>query len=60
MAAQRRLEWRAAVEALLLVAEHGGPVIFARIGIMQALHHGKPAPVPAPRRKRTKAYRIVK
>jgi hypothetical protein len=25
----------------LLVAEHGGPVMFARIGIMQALHHGE-------------------
>jgi hypothetical protein len=34
-------EWQAAMEALLLVAEFGGPVMFARIGIMRALnrHH---------------------
>jgi hypothetical protein len=31
----------AAMEALILVATHGGPTMFARIGIMQALnrHH---------------------
>ncbi len=35
------LEWQAAVEALILVASHGGPTMFARIGVMQALnrHH---------------------
>jgi hypothetical protein len=34
-------EWRAAMEALLLVVERGGPTMFARIGIMRALnrHH---------------------
>ena len=34
-------EWQAAMEALLLVTELGGPVMFARIGIMRALnrHH---------------------
>jgi hypothetical protein len=34
-------EWLAAMEALILVATHGGPTMFARIGIMQALnrHH---------------------
>ncbi|MFY9955037.1 hypothetical protein [Bradyrhizobium sp.] len=34
-------EWQAAMEALILVAESGGPTMFARIGIMQALnrHH---------------------
>ena len=30
-------EWQAAMEALLLVVEHGGPTMFARIGIMRAL-----------------------
>jgi hypothetical protein len=33
-------EWQAAVEALLLVAEHDGPTMFARIGIMRALNRG--------------------
>jgi hypothetical protein len=34
-------EWQAAMEALILVAESGGPTMFARIGVMQALnrHH---------------------
>jgi hypothetical protein len=31
-------EWLAAMEALLLVAEHDGPTMFARIGVMQALN----------------------
>jgi hypothetical protein len=30
--------WLAAMEALLLVAEHGGPTMFARIGVMRALN----------------------
>jgi hypothetical protein len=29
-------EWQAAMEALLLVAEHDGPAMFARIGVMRA------------------------
>jgi hypothetical protein len=31
-------EWQAAMEALLLVADHDGPTMFARIGIMRALN----------------------
>jgi hypothetical protein len=31
-------EWQAAMEALLLVAEHDGPPMFARIGVMRALN----------------------
>ena len=30
--------WQAAMEALLLVAENGGPTMFARIGLMRALN----------------------
>ena len=30
-------EWQAAMQALLLVAEHDGPTMFARIGMMRAL-----------------------
>ncbi|MEH2485407.1 hypothetical protein [Bradyrhizobium sp. AZCC 2230] len=34
-------EWQAAMQALILVAERGGPTMLARIGIMRALnrHH---------------------
>ena len=31
-------QWQAAMEALILVAERGGPTMFARIGIMRALN----------------------
>ncbi len=31
-------KWQNAVEALLLVVKHSGPVMFARIGVLQALH----------------------
>jgi hypothetical protein len=31
-------EWQAAVQALLLVAESGGPTMLARIGVMRALN----------------------
>jgi hypothetical protein len=31
-------EWQAAIEALMLVVTHGGPAMFARIGMMRALN----------------------
>jgi len=34
--------------------------MMVRIGMMQALNHGKLAPATAPRQKRAKAYRIMK
>jgi len=33
--------WQAAIAALILVAEHGGPTMFARIGMMPALYSDK-------------------
>jgi len=53
-------EWQAAMEALILVADLGGPRMFVRIGVMRALHHSKPAPKIAPPSKRAKAYSIVR
>ena len=53
-------EWQAAMEALILVATLGGPTMFARIGIMRALNAGKPDPAIVPRRKRAKAYRVMR
>jgi hypothetical protein len=53
-------DWQAAMQALMLVAEHDGPTMFARIGMMRALHRHKPKAAPAPRRNRAKAYRIVR
>jgi hypothetical protein len=31
-------EWQAAMECLILVADRGGPTMFARIGVMRALN----------------------
>jgi hypothetical protein len=31
-------EWQAAIESLMLVAELGGPTMFAQIGVMRALN----------------------
>jgi hypothetical protein len=53
-------EWRAAMEALLLVVERGGPTLFARIGIMRALNAGKPDPLTEPRQKPTKVYPLIR
>jgi hypothetical protein len=33
-------QWQAAMQARLLVAEHDGPTMFARIGIMRTLNRG--------------------
>jgi hypothetical protein len=48
------------MQALLLVAEHDGPTMFARIGVMRALHRHKPKARPAPRRKAPKVYRLIR
>jgi hypothetical protein len=53
-------EWQAAMQALLLVAEHDGPTMFARIGVMRALNTHEPEAAPAPRRKVSKAVRIIR
>jgi hypothetical protein len=31
-------EWQAAMQVLLLITEHDGPAMFARIGVMKALN----------------------
>jgi hypothetical protein len=49
--------WRTAIEALMLVAEHGGDTVLPRIGMMRALYPGGTAPTL--RKKRAKRYRIV-
>jgi len=35
-------EWQAAMEALILIAENGGPTMLARIGTMRALNRHVP------------------
>jgi len=37
-AEQQTPEWQTAMQALLLVVEQNGPTMFARIGVLRALH----------------------
>ena len=53
-------EWQAAMEALILVATSGGPTMFARIGVMRALNHGKPDPAIVPQGKGAKVYKVIR
>jgi hypothetical protein len=57
-------EWQAAMEALILVAERGGPTMLPRIGMMRALNAGGGArfcrTTGAPRKKAGEKYRVVK
>jgi hypothetical protein len=45
---------------LLVAAESDGPTMFARIGMMRALHRHRPKDELAPRRKAAKAYRLIR
>jgi hypothetical protein len=59
-AEQQASQWQTAAEVLMLVGEHGGDPMMAHIAMMQALQRHEPKPVGVPRRKRAKAYRIVR
>jgi hypothetical protein len=51
-------EWQAAIEALMLVAQHDGPTMMARIGVISALCRDE-KPVPTRRKKPANKYRIA-
>ena len=53
-------EWQAAMQALMLVVEHDGPTMLARMGVMRALKRHQPNTAPAPRGKRAKAYKLLR
>ncbi len=57
---QAKPHWQAAAEAVLMAAEERGPLLHARVGMLRALNHGKPAPTQTPRRTVAKAYKIVR
>ena len=57
---QEATPWQTAAEVLMLVGEHGGDPMMAHIAMMQALHRYEPKAAPVPRRKRAKAYRIIR
>jgi hypothetical protein len=43
-----------------MIAERGGDPMMARIAMMKALHRRDPQVAMKPRRKRVKAYKIVR
>jgi hypothetical protein len=47
-------------QALMLIVEHDGPTMFARIGVMRGGKGIAPKPAPAPRRETARAYKIVR
>lgn len=57
-ATQRRPEWQAAAEALLVVVGNNGPTMLARIAMLRALSAGQATLSPR-RVKRAKSYRII-
>jgi len=59
-AEQKLRHWQTAGEILIKTAEGRDFLMHARIAMLQAIHHGKPETPPAPRRKRPKAYRILR
>jgi hypothetical protein len=52
--------WQIAMEQLIDAAEGRNFIMHARIGMLRALNHGLPDPKTEPRRKRTKAHRIIR
>ena len=56
---QAKMHWQTAGEAVLMAAEDRGPIMHARIGMLKAMGHGKPAPEKPPRRKAVRKYRVV-
>lgn len=57
---QKEQHWRIATECLLSAAESGGIVMLADIAMRKALGYRREPPAPAPRKKVTKQYRIVR
>ena len=53
-AEQNKPHWQFAAHELMMAAARGGIVMMGVIAMRQALFHGKPNPVPAPKKKTTK------
>jgi hypothetical protein len=52
--------WQTATEALIMAAEDRGPVLHARIGMLQALNHGRPVRSLERPPRRAKVFRIIR
>jgi hypothetical protein len=52
--------WQLAAGIVKNAAEGQDFLMHARIAMLKALHHGQPPPEPGPRRKRARAYKILR
>jgi hypothetical protein len=52
--------WQLAMHCLIEAAEDREPLLHARVGMLRALNAGKPELKLSSRKKRVKAYRIVR
>ena len=57
---QSKPHWQTAANELMMAAERGSILMFAEIAMRQALAHGRPTPAPAPRKKASRKFRIVR
>lgn len=57
---QNHERWQTAIAFLIGAAEGRDFMLHARIGMLRALNHAKPKPATAPRRKRARAFNIVR
>jgi hypothetical protein len=57
---QQLEEWQTATAVLIGAAEDRDFLMHARIAVLRALNRDQPAPDPGPRRKRAKAYTIIR
>lgn len=59
-AEQAKPHWQTATSILIGAAEGRDFVMHARIAVLKAISHGRPEPPAEPRRKRAKAFKIIR
>lgn len=59
-AAQSKRHWQIAVEILIKGAEGRDFILHAQWAMLKAVHHDRPVVKAEPRRKRAKAFKIVR
>jgi len=52
--------WPTAMQCLIDAADRGGIVMLADVAFRKALAHEETAPEPEPRRRRAKAYKVIR
>lgn len=57
---QLKPHWQFAVEMLLRASGNDAWIMFARMAMLKAMHHGTPVQAREPRRKAVKVYRLVR